>query len=52
MIRFCLAMIAAAFAAAAVSQDSYPNKPVRVLVSSTAGGPPGPEGRRRETACR
>ena len=38
MIRFCLAMIAAAFAAAAVSQDSYPSKPVRIVVGYSAGG--------------
>jgi tripartite-type tricarboxylate transporter receptor subunit TctC len=38
MIRFCVAMIAAAFAAAAVSQESYPNKPVRIVVGYSAGG--------------
>jgi tripartite-type tricarboxylate transporter receptor subunit TctC len=38
MIRFCLAMIAAVFAAAAVSQESYPNKPVRIVVGYSAGG--------------
>src|SRR3982750_2544949 len=37
MIRFCLAVFAAAFAAAAVSQD-YPNKPIRIVVGYSAGG--------------
>src|SRR5882762_3642816 len=38
MIRFCLAIIAAACAAAAVSQESYPNKPIRIVVGYSAGG--------------
>src|SRR5919197_5173504 len=38
MIRFLLAVLAAAFAASAVSQDSYPNKPIRILVGYAAGG--------------
>src|SRR5207302_3618101 len=37
MIRFCLAVFAAAFAAAAVSQD-YPSKPIRIVVGYSAGG--------------
>src|SRR5256885_7032640 len=37
MIRFCLAIIAAAFAAVALSQD-YPSKPIRILVGYAAGG--------------
>src|SRR6184192_3714139 len=37
MIRFCLAIIAAAFAAAALSQD-YPSKPIRIVVGYAAGG--------------
>src|SRR5688572_1895228 len=40
MSRFCIAVFAAlaAFAAPCFSQDSYPNKPIRIVVGYSAGG--------------
>jgi tripartite-type tricarboxylate transporter receptor subunit TctC len=38
MIRFCLAVIAAAFAGIAFPQESYPYKPIRIVVGYSAGG--------------
>jgi tripartite-type tricarboxylate transporter receptor subunit TctC len=38
MIRICFAVLAAFFSSAAISQDSYPNKPIRIIVGYSAGG--------------
>ena len=41
MIRFCIALFAAALAGSALpcfSQDNYPNKPIRIVVGYSAGG--------------
>jgi len=41
MIRFCTALLtsaAAAFSLAASAQESYPNKPIRIVVGYAAGG--------------
>ena len=41
MIRFCSVLLtsaAAAFSLAASAQDSYPNKPIRIIVGYAAGG--------------
>src|SRR5215218_5681880 len=38
MIRFCFAVLATIFSAVTVSQDSYPNKPIRIVVGYSAGG--------------
>ncbi|MGH8668087.1 MAG: Bug family tripartite tricarboxylate transporter substrate binding protein [Burkholderiales bacterium] len=37
-IRFCAALLWAIFSTAALPQDSYPSKPIRVLVGYSAGG--------------
>jgi tripartite-type tricarboxylate transporter receptor subunit TctC len=36
--RFCIAIFAAIFSTAALPQDSYPGKPIRILVGYSAGG--------------
>lgn len=38
MIRFCVAACAALFSTLALSQEAYPNKPIRVIVGYSAGG--------------
>jgi tripartite-type tricarboxylate transporter receptor subunit TctC len=41
MIRFCVALLTSAAAALAVSafaQDTYPNKPIRIVIGYSAGG--------------
>lgn len=38
MIRFCIAACAALLSAVAFSQESYPGKPIRVIVGYSAGG--------------
>ena len=38
MIRICCALLAAFVSSVAISQDSYPNKPIRIIVGYSAGG--------------
>jgi tripartite-type tricarboxylate transporter receptor subunit TctC len=38
MIRFCIAVLVAALAVPCFSQDSYPSKPIRIVVGYSAGG--------------
>ncbi len=38
MIRICFAVLAAFFSSVAISQDNYPNKPIRIIVGYSAGG--------------
>ena len=38
MLRVCLALCAALVSAAALSQEAYPSKPIRILVGYSAGG--------------
>ena len=38
MLRVCLALCAALVSAAALSQEAYPSKPIRILVGYAAGG--------------
>ena len=38
MARICIAVLAALFATLAQTQDSYPSKPIRIIVGYSAGG--------------
>jgi tripartite-type tricarboxylate transporter receptor subunit TctC len=38
MVRFCIAVLAAALAVPCFSQDTYPSKPIRIVVGYSAGG--------------
>jgi tripartite-type tricarboxylate transporter receptor subunit TctC len=38
MVRFCIAVLAAALTVPCFSQDTYPSKPIRIVVGYSAGG--------------